>query len=148
MVFEELARQTAVHSTQLARLLTKVWDGADGVTSRYNHGYEKAHKRCSFLQDEMKRVAEEAMKHVDGSKIELDDVKMQLAISRAAVREREGRIDTLQHANRQLAAECDARQHRYCMMILFASVLPAPETLRVAHGGGAGGRTGAGRGSR
>ena len=108
VVFEELARQTAVHSTQLARLLTKVWDGADGVTSRYNHGYEKAHKRCSFLQDEMKRVAEEAMKHVDGSKIELDDVKMQLAISRAAVREREGRIDTLQHANRQLVAECDA----------------------------------------
>ena len=28
--------------------------------------------------------------------------------ARAAVREREGRIDTLQHANRQLVAECDA----------------------------------------
>ena len=43
VVFEELARQTEVHSPQLARLLTKVWDGADGVTSRYNYGYERAH---------------------------------------------------------------------------------------------------------
>ena len=38
----------------------------------------------AIIVREMKRVAEEAMKHVDGSKIELDDVKMQLPGSASA----------------------------------------------------------------
>ena len=50
VVFEELARQTAVHSESLGRLLGKTWTGADGVTNKIQRGYEHAHARCTFLQ--------------------------------------------------------------------------------------------------
>ena len=53
----------------------------------------------------MVRVAEEAKRSIDKSNLGFDECKLQLAIANAALRERDGRIDTLTHANKNLTKE-------------------------------------------
>mmetsp|Transcript_7057 Transcript_7057/g.18247 ORF Transcript_7057/g.18247 Transcript_7057/m.18247 type:complete len:809 (-) Transcript_7057:1159-3585(-) len=88
-VFEELRRQVRVHSPQLARLLGKVWLGEDELVKKLCVEADKVHDTIVSSQKERNELLKQSKKALSIVERQLSDVKYELAVSKATLRERE-----------------------------------------------------------
>jgi hypothetical protein len=88
-VFEELRRQVRVHSPQLSKLLGKVWLGEDELVKKLSVEADKVHDTIVSSQKERHELIKQSKKALSIVERQLSDVKYELAVSKATLRERE-----------------------------------------------------------
>uniref|UniRef100_A0A6S8V7K6 Uncharacterized protein n=1 Tax=Pelagomonas calceolata TaxID=35677 RepID=A0A6S8V7K6_9STRA len=88
-VFEELRRQVRVHSPQLSKLLGKVWLGEDELVKKLCVEADKVHDTIVSSQKERSELIKQSKKALSIVERQLADVKYELAVSKATLRERE-----------------------------------------------------------
>ena len=88
-VFEELRRQVRVHSPQLSKLLGKVWLGEDELVKQLCVEADKVHDTIVSSQKERSELIKQSKKALSIVERHLSDVKYELAVSKATLRERE-----------------------------------------------------------
>ena len=104
-VFEELRRQVRVHSPQLAKLLGKVWQGEDELFNKLSAEAHKVHATQVKAQAERSQLVTQARTAISAVEKQLSEVKFELAVSKAALREREAECLTAQAAQESLQEE-------------------------------------------
>jgi hypothetical protein len=105
VLFRELQEQAQVHSTKLAKLMGKLWGGTS-TTFKDLFTINKtlsADKEATLT--EMKRLQSTASGAKEAYMVELDQMKLQLTVTRAALREKEGFLATEQRRALQMENE-------------------------------------------
>ena len=107
-VFEELRRQVRVHSPQLSKLLGKVWLGEDELVKKLSIEADKVHDTIVSSQKERNELVKQSKKALSMVERQLADVKYELAVSKATLREREAECASnkslVESLNEELAA--------------------------------------------
>eukprot|EP00613_Pedinella_sp_CCMP2098_P043917 CAMPEP_0171774458 /NCGR_PEP_ID=MMETSP0991-20121206/55897_1 /TAXON_ID=483369 /ORGANISM="non described non described, Strain CCMP2098" /LENGTH=155 /DNA_ID=CAMNT_0012380383 /DNA_START=72 /DNA_END=536 /DNA_ORIENTATION=- len=98
----ELQQQASVHSGKLAKLMGKLWDGTTTTLKDLFSINEKLASDKNASLTEMNRLQAAAAGAKDAYMVELDQMKLQLTVTRAALREKEGVLATEQRRNSQM----------------------------------------------
>lgn len=87
-LFAELQGQAAVHSGKLAKLMAKLWSGAGQTLRDLFEINRKLTAEKAELAQELDRVKAQAAKANNDYITELDHTRLQMTITRAALREK------------------------------------------------------------
>lgn len=103
--YEELRRQTAVHSEHLAHLFGKLWEGEDAIVAHLVRQSENTQETAAAWEEEKRAMQRDANDRVQKMSRKYEDAKLDLAVCKAALRDRDCDIETLQFANNTLKKE-------------------------------------------
>ena len=105
--FLELRRQCAVHSAHLADLFGKLWEGEDAIVAHLVRMSESVQESVTSWDEERKAMKRDAKERVAAVSRSYEDAKLDLAVVKATLRDRDSDVETLELMNSQLKREVE-----------------------------------------
>eukprot|EP00615_Pteridomonas_danica_P011813 CAMPEP_0114357660 /NCGR_PEP_ID=MMETSP0101-20121206/21750_1 /TAXON_ID=38822 ORGANISM="Pteridomonas danica, Strain PT" /NCGR_SAMPLE_ID=MMETSP0101 /ASSEMBLY_ACC=CAM_ASM_000211 /LENGTH=1126 /DNA_ID=CAMNT_0001500447 /DNA_START=52 /DNA_END=3431 /DNA_ORIENTATION=- len=105
VLFAEMREQATVHSSKLARLMGKVWSGASRTMNDLLTLNRKLAKDKDEAMRDQKRMTNEAGYAKEAFIVELDQMKLQLTVARAALRDKEALLLSAQKEGSEMSSE-------------------------------------------
>ena len=96
IVYNELRRQTAVHSPHLADLYGKLWEGEDAIVAHLVRQSEYVQATANSWEEERMQMKKDANDRVQRMSRKYEDAKLDLAVCKATLRDRDSDLETME----------------------------------------------------
>ena len=105
--FMELRRQCAVHSPHLADLFGKLWEGEDAIVAHLVRMSESVQESVTSWEEERRQLKQDAKDRVAAMSRSYEDTKLDLAVVKATLRDRDSDVETMELMNGHLKKEVE-----------------------------------------
>lgn len=102
---DELQRQVGAYSTQLSGLIGRVWSSENRVVARLTAACEKLEAQMARAEKERQAHERKLEARLEATRKDVDDAKMELAVTQAALRQRESETAAARVSRDQLERE-------------------------------------------